>query len=478
MRVPEQAESVKGQAFSASGVVQELVGSEVHVQELENETTHILTNQWGSSWGAGWSPDGNNFLFLSDKDGGVRAWVWNVDQDQTHPLCEAAISAFFGDDVPLWMPDGNTILIKKKIEPPESPAAEEQSRDQGDISTTVTVFSSDDMSGLMEEPLSPRRTPAGKQVPILTDRHLYNLGLVDLQTGAVQILAEGFRGGTIAPSYHGSTVAVLSISSEDQLTRRRTHELYLVDVEKQSHQLVSPDIFPPESARCLSWSPDSRELALISAGDLLICELDSGRLKRLTEDQQLNHKACEPPLWNTDGTHLYYVSRGQVHRISAEDGQVEKLADDMDRLVVSIIYRNGIQLVDENHGILLQTLNSTTGQEGIYRLNQDFTTTCLLEEDSHIGSLSIRDIQLAHYTDCTPDRGRVIYISQRADRPPDIWLANSTFEHRKKATAITCVFRSKVTTHFGAKLPLISEQSYHLFRSESFHFLCRCRNGW
>ena len=42
----------------------------------------------------------------------------------------------------------------------------------------------------------------------------------------------------------------------------------------------------------------------------------------------------------------------------------------------------------------------------------------------------------------------------------------------------SCVFRSKVTTHFGPKLPLISEQSYHLFRSESFHFLCRCRNGW
>ena len=436
VRVPEQAESVKGQAFSASGVVQELVGSEVHVQELENETIHILTNQWGSSWGAGWSPDGNNFLFLSDKDGSVRAWVWNVDQDQTHPLCEAAISAFFGYDVPLWMPDGNTILIKKKIEPPESPAAEEQSPDQGNISPTVTVFSSDDMSELMEEPLSPRSTPAGKQVPILTDRHLYDLGLVDLQTGAVQILAEGFRGGTIAPSYDGSTVAVLSISSEDQLTRRRAHELYLVDVERQSQQLVSSDIFPPESARCLSWSPDSRELALISAGDLLIYERASGRLKRLTEDQQLDHKVCEPPLWNTDGTHIYYVSRGQVHRISAEDGQVEKLADDMDRLVVSVIYRNGIQLVDENQGILLQTLNSTTGQEGIYRLDQNFSTTCLLEEDAHIGSLSIRDIQLAHYTDCTPDRGQVIYILQRADRPPDIWLANSTFEHRKKATAI------------------------------------------
>ena len=74
----------------------------------------------------------------------------------------------------------------------------EPSPDQGNISATVTVFSSDDMSGLMEEPLSPRPTPAGKQVPSITDTfksHLYDLGMVDLQTGAVEILAAlGFRG--------------------------------------------------------------------------------------------------------------------------------------------------------------------------------------------------------------------------------------------------------------------------------------------
>ena len=54
----------------------------------------------------------------------------------------------------------------------------------------------------------------------------------------------------------------------------------------------------------------------------------------------------------------------------------------------------------------------------------------------------------------------------------------SVFWWRGLVQTVECVFRSKVTTHFGAKLPLISEQSYHLFRSESFHFLCRCRNGW
>ena len=410
VRVPEQAESVKGKAFTAAGVVQELVGSEVHVQELENESNRILTKQWGSSWGAGWSPNGKYFLFLSDKDGGVRAWIWDADQDQTRSLCDARISAFFGHDVPLWMPDGNTILIKKKIERPEIPGTERQSPDQGNISATVTVFSSNDMSGLMEEPLSPRPTPAGKKVPSITDGHLYDLGIVDLQTGALEILAEGFRGGTIVPSYDGSTVAVLSISSEDQLTRRRAHELYLVDVGAQSHQLVSPDIFPTESAQCLSWSPDSRDLALINEGNLFICELASGRLKLLTEDLQLDYKVCEPPLWNTDGTHIYYVSHGQVYRISVENGQVQILAEEMERLVVGVIYRNAISIVDENQGILLQTLHPNTGQQGIYRLNQDFGTTCLMEEDAHIGGMSIRDIQLAHYTDCTPDQGQVIYV--------------------------------------------------------------------
>ena len=436
VRVPEQAESVEGQAFTPAGVVQELVGSEVHVQELENETTRILTKQWGSSWGAGWSSNGNCFLFLSDKDGEVRAWIWDADQDQTRSLCDARISAFFGCDVPLWMPDGNTILIKKKIEAPEFPGAVEQSPDRGNISATVTVFSSDDMSGLMEEPLSPRPTPAGKQVPSITDCHLYDLGMVDLQTGAVEILAGGFRGGTIVPSYDGSTVAVLSIGAEDQLTRRRAHELYLVDVCAKSHQLVSPDIFPTESAQCLSWSPDSRQLALINGGDLFICERASCRLRPLTEDLQLDYKVCEPPLWNTDGTHIYYVSHGQVHRISVEDGKVKILAEEMGRIVVGVIYRNGIPLVDGNQGILLQTLDPRTGQEGIYRLDQDFSTTCLFEEDAHIGNLSIRDIQLAHYTDCTPDKGKLIYVQQRADRPPDIWLADATFENRKKATAI------------------------------------------
>ena len=436
VRVPEQAKSVQGQAFSTSGVVQELVGSEVHVQDLENDTVWSLTDQWGSSWGAGWSPDNNNLLFLSDKGGKVHAWIWDADKDQIRLLCDATSSSFFGYDVPLWMPDGNRVLIKEKIEPSDSLTAEKQPTDHSTLSSSVTVFSSDDVSQLMEEPLSPRLTPAGNQVPVITDRHLYNLGLVDLRTDTVQILAEGFRGGTIVPSYDGSRVAVLSVSSEDQRTRRRAHELYLVDVEKQSYRLVSQDILPPEAAQCLSWSPNNRKLALISAGDLLIYELDSDLLRRPTEGLQLDHKSCEPPLWNTEGTHIYFISHGQLYRISVTDSQVEILGDDMERLVVSVVRRNGILTIDESQGILLQTLDSRTGHAGIYLLNEGSRKACLFEEDVHIGGLSIRDTQLAHYTDCTPDHSQVACILQCADMPPDIWLTDSSFENRKKVTAI------------------------------------------
>ena len=435
VRVPEHAESVKGQTFSFSGVFQELIGSEVHVRDLENKTDRTLTDEWGSSWAAGWSPDGNILLFLSDKGGEVHAWVWEAEKKQNRPLCDAPIRSFFGYDVPLWMPDGNKILIKQKIEVTASSTTEDQQTDPSIPSPSVTVFTSDDVSQLMEEPLSPRLTPAGNRVPVSTDRHLYDLALVDLQTGSAQMLAEGFRGGAIVLSHDGSRVAVLSVSSEDPRTRRRAHELYLIQVEKRAVQLVSQDILPPEGAQCLSWSPDNGKLAVISSGDLLVYEMDTDCLKRITEGIQLHHPSG-PPLWNSKGTCIYYISQGQLYRISVVDNQVEILNEDTERIIVSFVRRNAIQVIYEDQGVLLQTLNSETGYEGIYLFDEKSDTVCLWEGDAHIGGMSIRDVQLAHYTDCTADRRQIVYIHQRADTSPDIWLADASFEDRRRVTAI------------------------------------------
>ena len=47
----------------------------------------------------------------------------------------------------------------------------------------------------------------------------------------------------------------------------------------------------------------------------------------------------------------------------------------------------------------------------------------------------------------------------------------------KRIRRHSCVFRSKVTTHFGPKFPLISEQSYHLFRSKVSTFGADAETG-
>ena len=70
------------------------------------------------------------------------------------------------------------------------------------------------------------------------------------------------------------------------------------------------------------------------------------------------------------------------------------------------------------------------------------------------------------------------FVAFVGEEPAEFWSLIATADWHMVVQVCLCVFRSKVTTHFGPKLPLISEQSYHLFRSESFHFLCRCRNGW
>ena len=339
------------------------------------------------------------------------------------------------------MPDGDNVLIRQKMVEAES-LPSQNVHSENERPADVEVFTSDEISELMEEPLSPRSTPAGKRVPLFEDRHLYNLGLVDVKTGSLRTLAEGFRSGMLVPTHDGSKVAVLSVSSVDDLTRRRTHELYLVDVVTQSCELLSADIHPPEAAQSLSWSPDDSKFALISDGDLFVYGLATGRLERHTEGLQLDYKACEPPVWNRKGSHIYYTSHGQLYRLGILDNQVQVISEGLQKTVVSVIYRNGIQMIDDRRGIVVQTLDARSGHQGMYRLGVDGNVTCLFEEDVHIGGLSIRDIQLAHYTDCTSDDSRVAYIIQRADMPPDIWLADAAFENRRRVTVINPGLRS------------------------------------
>ena len=221
--LPEQAESVGGAPFSSSGVLQELVGSEVHVQKVGSISSGSLTPGWGSSWGAGWSPCGTKFLLLSDKGGSVRGWLWHTETDEVRLLCDAPICSFFGYDTPIWMPKGNGILIRRKVVIDNAEGSVTDEPHHNPSPSTVAVFSTDDISGLMEEPLSERPTPAGRRVSTLEDRHLYDLVLVEIGTGAMQVLAGGLRAGTIAPSSDGSKVAVLSVSSVDDHTRRRVY---------------------------------------------------------------------------------------------------------------------------------------------------------------------------------------------------------------------------------------------------------------
>ena len=60
--------SARGVWRSETDVIQELIGSELWVTEIDTGVTHRITDGWqASSWSGPWSPDGSQLLFASDR---------------------------------------------------------------------------------------------------------------------------------------------------------------------------------------------------------------------------------------------------------------------------------------------------------------------------------------------------------------------------------------------------------------------------
>ena len=284
VRAPSQRPSIRGPSRSPSGVLGELIGSEVWVTEIEGGSSRNLTEGWGTSWSAGWSPDGNRLLFLSDREEVVRAWMWNKDIDEYKLVCDQPVNSFFGYDVPIWSPDGSRIILRIKAETDTSVANNKASQeDSAGQPSNVLLFRSID-APKKEELLSERLTPSGKRVSKQQDAHLCDIVMLDVQSGHMKRLAEGFRVRGIALSHDGSKLAVLSM--EGRSNGMTLYSVYVSSVEEGALQLVDDGIAINENAdgTAMAWSPDDRYVALTThgrgRGNLLLYDTEEHQLKK------------------------------------------------------------------------------------------------------------------------------------------------------------------------------------------------------
>ena len=264
-----------------------------------------------------------------------------------------------------------------------------------------------------------------------TEDFLADIAVADLLAGHVTQLKTGLRPQCLELSNDGQTLATIS-----RIPASNLQELHVISVTEESSRMVADRIQQPYGTS-LSWSPDDSQLAYISEGEVWVVHLSTGELRRLTDRESITvGHAYQKPLWNHQGNTLLCLSGGRLLQICAENGKVAEIPGPQNRVIVSVLYRNGTYCVLEQGGTIVHALDKKTKREGFFVVFPDGSHICLTEAEIHIGNSVVSSEELASYEDVSADGRVVAYIEQASDRPPNIWVASRDFSKRRVGTQI------------------------------------------
>ena len=123
----------------------------------------------------------------------------------------------------------------------------------------------------------------------------------------------------------GETIAYVAFHSEEK------QSLMVISASGGEPRRLSDD--PHEYA----WSPDGKELALVSEGLILAISITGGATRQIADLKELGVDKANALCWSPDGRHLAFASddrktgepaTGPIFTIPAEGGKATKLAAD------------------------------------------------------------------------------------------------------------------------------------------------------
>jgi dipeptidyl aminopeptidase/acylaminoacyl peptidase len=441
--------------YTPSGAFEEAIGCDVWLTNTKTGESRNLTGAKGTSWAPVWSPDGRYLAFYSDRSGMAHLWVWEKDSGQMRQLSDAIVRPFFNFQVVRWTPDSQKILVKalpegmtvEQAEDLVSGPAKKAEADKKEKETGVTV------KVLSSAPPPPEQgdIAAAKKVPLLDEpwmnRYLADLALIDVKTGDAEHIVQRARplGYWISPD--GRYLAYTNWKGTKQNTQQTTYELRLLNFADKSTRTLVPEL-EQEYGISVSWAPDSRSIAYTTAGQLMkgdcyVLSLDGGEPQLLTAGDHPpfgdDHRA---PLWDASGQYVYLISSENYGRLgtpniwkaSVREHSFSIVATVPGHVILDVVSPSGggrFWSPDGGNSLAVGTREEATKTVGFYKVNlSSGRATKLFEEDSFFGRDMIFNV------DVSRDNRSVVYVSQGAQRPEDVWVADADFRDRKRISKI------------------------------------------
>lgn len=257
----------KSVAYAAAG--------NLFIQEIDGALRQ-LTNDPYVDLEPDWSPDGKQLAFVSDRNGSMQIWIYELATSS----CRLLTGQFPQTDMsfPSWSPDGKTIAF----------------------------YLSD----------YRKRWGAG------------TLHIADLKTGASRSLGKSVAvPGKPGWSPDGTIIALAALKPFSGRFREGDNQFMFVKVEDGSTRWISPDTTSSLSVRNQNgpvWSPDGGRIAYVNKG--LLYTVPINRNGAITAKPVLhNHELTDNISFTKDGKSIVYLATDRLKKIALDGGETKEI---------------------------------------------------------------------------------------------------------------------------------------------------------
>ncbi|HZI46973.1 MAG TPA: hypothetical protein VFD75_04200, partial [Pyrinomonadaceae bacterium] len=414
------------QELERTGIPSRVDYCDIWISDTASGTSRNLTQGRGTSWAPVWSPNGKYLAFYSDRAGLPALWIWDRASGAIRKASSAIVRTRTETAVPRWTPDSRRLVIRvRSAALLDKPATEINTSDK-EPGSTVVLFSS--------------KTSSHTQNDFAANAA--DLAVVDLETKTTKYIASRLvtEGYWLSPD--GASVAILNFKRRASNGNLQSlFDLVVVSLADGRPRTLVTD-FPSDILIPVSWSPDGKFLSYMTAGpavrnDCWVVPLNGSEPRKVTPGEHPRFDSTflyRGPLWDATGNNLYLLSSSVVWRASLTGVPAEQIATIPGRTLRHIITSNGRTIwTPKPDTIIVVTRADESRDEGFYEINlKNRTTKKLLEQNKSYGFVPPLRI--------TVSANQVVYTSQSASEPEDIWTTDATRFTAKRVTHINPAF--------------------------------------
>lgn len=421
--------------FTDNGVSYRANGAEVWVANTRTHEQFQISVAKSSSWSPSWSPDGRSVAFYSDGSGVACLWVWDLATRVARSVGAREIHVAVMFEPPVWSPNGRTIYTKV-LSPNAASDPSPYLRASETTSLTPFVLDTEQKRTDNHDAAAERSRELG-----IFDPYRADLVAVDIATGREKSLAidEAITGWWVSPK--GDTLAFAAYEKvDDQFIDTPPFKLHIVELASGRTRVIGQDLRIGIFGIAVNWSPDGRYLAYLAHQkpgydvplDCYIVDVtaDSPPLLLSKSLHPPRLKELLVPVWTSDSNAVVVLQSNGVY-IYQVNGKERLIQTEFRAIALPVSLAHPYIDAENEASFYLWERNQSTMETEIHRVN-------LRDGIDH--RVTHEEIALADFSECAIDRSRdgssVAYVSQSAQSPPDIWIADREFYHRERVTTI------------------------------------------